>query len=396
MPDESPQTDGPDPEPDRTSSGRKSNAISSDIRADDLAALVNEVVQDDLSPLSPEDGLEMYLQVRDEEISDSSLSTQESRLGFFIDWCEETGITNLNDLSGRDLLQFRTWRSEDMCTVSLKSNMRTLRLFLQRCVNFDAVPPSLPEKVDIPSVDKEAASRDEYVPAERAEQIINHLDQYEYATVEHVIWLLMTGAGLRLSAIRSVDMGDFSRTADGGHLQLTHRPDSKTPLKNKSNSERVVHLSEYVGQVLDDYIETHRPDVTDDFGREPLLASDHGRIVQTTIRKYSYKWTRPCVVDGNCPHGVPNDEINECEAMQSSSYAYECPGSSSPHTVRRGYITHELNAGVPKPVVSDRCDVSPEVIDKHYDQRSEEERMELRTEVRNSTYKNEDDTSYGQ
>ena len=396
MPDENPQSDGIDPEPTPDGSGTNQSRASNDIDASDLAALLDEVAQDDLSPLPPEDGVEMYLQVRKEELSASSLKTQKSRLGIFLDWCDEAGVTNLNDLSGRDLLQFRTWRSEDLRPKSLEANMMTLRSFLSRCANFDAVPPSLPEKVDIPVVDGEDVSRDEYVSSERAERVLEHLDQYEYATVEHVIWLLMTTAGLRLSAIRSIDVGDFSSSFDGGQLQLTHRPDSDTPLKNKSGSERSVHMPEYLIQVLNDYIETHRPDVTDEYGREPLVASDQGRIVRTTIRKYAYKWTRPCVVDGTCPYEVPDEEIEDCEARQSGSYAYKCPGSSSPHPIRRGYITHELNVGVPKAVLSDRCDVSPEVIDEHYDERSDEERMELRTEIRNSTYKNENESGYAQ
>lgn len=396
LPDESPHTDGPDPEPTPAGSGTNRNGIPSEIDAADLAALLDEVTQDDLSTLSPEDGVEMYLQVRKEELTASSLKTQKSRLGIFLDWCDEAEVTDLNDLRGRDLLQFRTWRSDDLSPSSLEANMRTLRSFLERCVNFDAVPPSLPEKVDIPAVDGENASRGEYVPSEQAERILDHLDQYEYATVEHVIWLLMTTAGLRLSAVRSIDVDDFSSTSDGGHLHLNHRPDSDTPLKNKSESERIVHLPEYVDQVLDDYVETNRPDVTDEYGRQPLVASEHGRVARTTIRKYGYKWTRPCVVDGTCPHGVPDEEIESCEARQSSSHAYKCPGSSSPHPIRRGYITHELNMGVPKAVISDRCDVSSEVIDEHYDERSDEERMELRTEIRNSTYKTEDESGYAQ
>lgn len=53
----------------------------------------------------------------------------------------------------------------------------------------------------------------------------------------------------------------------------------------------------------------------------------------------------------------------------------------TPHPIRRGYITHLLQAGVPVGVVSDRCNVSPKVIDRHYDVRSEEEKMRQRREV---------------
>ncbi len=392
MRENSPPTDDENSAPDAEASSETTTEID---RAD-LATVIDEITQNDLSALTPEEGLEMYKQVRKDELTDSTIRTQDSRLSYFIEWCDEVGITNLNKLTGRDLLRFRTWRSENLRPVSIKANMRTLRLFLEQCVKFDAVARSLPEKVDIPSVDEDDVSRDEFISSERAELILEHLDKYEYATTEHVVWLLMTAAGLRLSGIRSIDLDDISPASNGSHLQLVHRPDSDTPLKNKSRSERIVHVSEYVSQVLTDYIDNQRPDVTDQYGREPLVASNEGRIVGTTIRKYAYKWSRPCVVTGECPHGVPDDEIDDCEAMQSGSHAYKCPGSSSPHTVRRGYITHELDIGVPKQVISDRCDVSSEVIDTHYDKRSEEERMELRTDIRESTYTGEDDSGYGQ
>lgn len=46
----------------------------------------------------------------------------------------------------------------------------------------------------------------------------------------------------------------------------------------------------------------------------------------------------------------------------------------SPHAIRRGSITYHLNAGVPKEVVSDRMNVSDEVLEKHYDERTAGER----------------------
>jgi hypothetical protein len=40
-----------------------------------------------------------------------------------------------------------------------------------------------------------------------------------------------------------------------------------------------------------------------------------------------------------------------------------------------------LRAGVPVEVVSDRCNVSPTIIDQHYDVRSKEDKMKQRQEV---------------
>lgn len=58
--------------------------------------------------------------------------------------------------------------------------------------------------------------------------------------------------------------------------------------------------------------------------------------------------------------------------------AFDCPSSVSPHALRRGGITHHLNSDVPKDVVSDRANVTPSVLNEHYDRRSQREKMEQR------------------
>lgn len=95
----------------------------------------------------------------------------------------------------------------------------------------------------------------------------------------------------------------------------------------------------------------------------PLISTSHGRVNETTIRSHVYKVTRPCHYTNQCPHDRAQ---SECEAVDSRK-ASRCPSSVSPHAIRKGSITYHRNKGWPVEAVSDRADVSQEVLDKHYD-----------------------------
>lgn len=77
-----------------------------------------------------------------------------------------------------------------------------------------------------------------------------------------------------------------------------------------------------------------------------------------------------------CPHGR---DVEECEAVWNEE-ASKCPGSHSPHALRKGSITYHRNNGLHRKVVSDRADVSEKVLDKHYDMATEAEKRERRRE----------------
>ena len=143
---------------------------------------------------------------------------------------------------------------------------------------------------------------------------------------------------------------------------------------NKTLGERHVNLSDEVCEVLDAFLDIHHPHVRDEYGRMPLLGTEHGRMHRTTLTKNIYVLTRPCHYTNECPH---DREQATCEATRSN-HASKCPSSVSPHAIRRGSITAHRNANVPKDVASDRMDVSGDVLDKHYDMASQEEKRKRR------------------
>lgn len=75
-----------------------------------------------------------------------------------------------------------------------------------------------------------------------------------------------------------------------------------------------------------------------------------------------------------CPHGRHPDD---CDANEPDNVSQR-PSSVSPYAFRRGSITHHLTSDVPETAVSDRANVSKEVLDQHYDQRSKRDEMQQR------------------
>jgi len=342
---------------------------------------------DALEPLAPADAVEMYVAARQDDATPKTLEGQQSRLRAFVQWCEQTGIENLNELTGRNLYEYRIWRREGhgegrqaVKKVTLKSQLSTLRVFLRWCGTVEAVAPDLHDKVPLPVLEGDEDVSDSTLHPDRAVHIIEYLGRYHYASRDHVIWLLGWHTGARTSGLLALDVGDLD--LDGTHPQLdgpavhfVHRPSTGTRLKNGEKSERWNRISRHVAGVLQDYIDGPRIAALDDHGRDPLLTTANGRPHPSTIRDAFYRWTRPCFVGEACPH---ERDVETCEAT-SKDHASKCPSARSPHDLRSGRVTHYAREDVPRPVVSDRMDASEEVLSKHYDRRSLQEQAEQRS-----------------
>lgn len=349
-----------------------------DLDTDELIRDLLNQSKDRLKPIAPARAVELYLEDKARECQQATVTAHRSRLGFFVDWCQDQGITNLTNLNARDLHEFRVWRRQNLNVVSEKTQMDTLRVFVEWCETIEAVEPGLFRRIKSPDVSDDENARDTVLHSDRARTVLDYLETFEYATVEHVCWVVLTETGMRLGAARALDIEDYRSEAKTPHFDVRHRPGTDTPIKNKARGERRVAITSEACEILDDYLQHQRPDVTDEYDREPLLATQYGRVARSTIRKYAYRWSRPCTVGTKCPH---DRDPTECEAATDLDRAARCPSSVTPHPIRRGYITQLLRADVPVEVVSDRCNVSPAIIDQHYDVRSEEDKMRQRQQI---------------
>ncbi len=326
--------------------------------------------------LTPEQAVEQYLKERKPEVSVSSHRNFKYRLTRFVEWCDHAGIDDVTELDGFHIHEFKLYRRDhdNINEVTLYGNLCTLRVFIRWLESLDLVDQGMAENIILPSPDDDA--REETISPETADEILTYLDRYETGTLRHALFALLWDTGFRLGTAHALDYDDYHPIEQ--YVEVHHRPETETPLKNKQQAEREVNLHAETCTALNDYIDMRRPDVTDDHGRKPLFATQYGRAAKTNLRQHIVVLSRPCHYTGDCPH---DRDQTTCEAAQQSMYAARCPSSISPHVIRRSAITTWLNDGHRKELLSDRMNVSPKTLDKHYDARTESEKRELRRQA---------------
>lgn len=361
--------------------------MNNSISVEDLPEEIQEMVEltnQQLQPINPSDGIEQFLNSKSTKVIDKTIDEYSRKLEQFQQFCAMRDINNLNHLNGRTINAYRQWRrtesvnrSEPLAAKTLRDDMYLLREFLGFLESIEGVSQGLSDKVEIPSLNRGEGVRNVNLDSDRVKTILDYLNQYQYASREHVVWLFFTQLGRRPGGLYALDLEDLYLDCEDPYIEFKHRP-PETTLKNKSKSEGEIAIFEPTTTVFEDYIAKTRIDVTTESGREPFLTSQDGRLSKTSMRRYVYAYSRPCTIGKECPHGRDPDS---CEATRPSASTSKCPSSRPPYALRHGYITDNLHRGFPKRLLSERCDTSEKMIDKHYDERNAEEKRNLRKEI---------------
>ncbi|MFB6197547.1 MAG: tyrosine-type recombinase/integrase, partial [Halobacteriaceae archaeon] len=251
-------------------------------------------------PLPVEEAVEMYLNRRRSD-SDTTVGTVEThlkRLNYLIEYCGIEDIDHVCDLRGHHIEQYREWRRTEATTKvdvlapkTISEHMKTIRVFMEAMEQMEYVYPGMADRVHVPKVDDENEVNDEHLEYERAREILRYIGKVEPWTAEHVAWELFVRTGVRLCTVHSPDIKDYESAAEIPYIDLHHRPETDTRLKNGKYSERSVYLLDRTAEVIDRYLEHNHPEETDKHGRMPLIGTVHGRPAQSTIRGIIYKWT---------------------------------------------------------------------------------------------------------
>lgn len=155
-----------------------------------------------------------------------------------------------------------------------------------------------------------------------AESILVYLEKDEYTTFRRALFPLIWTTGTRPGTVRGIDLGDYY--PEENYLKVAHRPETETRLENQNQAEREINIHSWVCDILDDYLEMHRAEATDEYGRESLLTTKHGRPRRSTLRPQLSALTRPRHYTGDCPHGR---DQNDCDATEYR-FAQRCPSST--------------------------------------------------------------------
>lgn len=297
----------------------------------------------------------------------------------FVDFANERNITSPGQLSTEvvdsyvDELQGKY--DSDATVLTYTKNVRGwLRWLNERQLCGEAVYRIL----DKQELGLTPTARDEAIPKRVITTVLDNLQKHRRGSRLHTLVALFWNAGPRIGGVHSLDVDDFD--PQHNELRFRHRPESGTRLKNgdddtgsSGDGERNIVLEDTVADALQLYIQVGRPAATDEFGRKPLFATEYGRAARSTLRRWVYEATscrwQPQTNSHSCCDGGCNPDSDPC----NQSYY--------PHAIRRGSIVNHLSGGLRRELASERFDVSVKVIKKHYDPRTEQDRLNDRRQA---------------
>jgi site-specific recombinase XerD len=304
----------------------------------------------------------------DPDYSDGTVRTYRSGVDKFVAWMEEENH-KLGGLDAWDVGDFTTWMEDnyDLQANTVASYTKGVQQLLKYCAEKELIKEKVADGHETRTASKEEKQWDKEIDVQRAEDIASYLQEHYPGRRDTVIFTVLLRTGMRMSGLRAIDLGDIYENGGGGWvINLRDRED--TSLKDSDEHERVVNIRQDTWELIKDYVNNHRKDVTVN-GRKPLITTRHGRASPSTVRTAVYKAT--------CPNRTGVGEC-DCEPPVSKAKARKCDESHSPHALRAAHVTHARDRDVSWEDVSGRVACQPDTLRLHYDRAGKEQEAERR------------------
>jgi site-specific recombinase XerD len=323
--------------------------------------------------LTTDDAWELYASNRraNPNYSDGTVRTYRSGVDKFTEWLHENNLrfSDLDDLEPYEVGQFTVWLEDnhDYEPNTVASYTKGVSQLLQYCEDNDMIGESVVKGHETRSAKKEERQWDKEIDIDRTEKIASYLQRHHPGHRDTTIFTVLLRTGMRKSGLRAIDVGDI-RESDSGGWVIDLRDRGDTSLKEGVDHERLINIQQPTREVIEEYVQNHRIDVTDN-GRKPLITTRFGRVSKTTISTSVKKAT--------CPTRTGVGECS-CEPPVSKEKARDCDESHSPHALRAAHITHLLNNGWTYEFVGKRVACQPDTLRLHYDRADKEQEAERR------------------
>ena len=329
---------------------------------------------DDAPDLTIHEAIELYISRNRPNWNGGTERTYRRDLGLFEDYCAESEIETLDDLTRWNVGAYSDYLlDQDYARVTVSNRQTAAKTWLKFLESQGLVPLGIHLAIDTLKLDEDEETSDQQLAPEDARTLLSfYRESPEWrGTRRHAVLELLWHVGCRVKGLRALDLDDYD--PDSGDLRFRNRPETDTRLKEGNQHERNVTLSDTPREVLNLYLARERSGKRDDHGRKPLFPTRQGRPTRGTVRGWMYQATQPCMAV-DCPHGRrrPN-----CEYVPRD-HASKCPSTRPPHAIRRGSITWQRNLGFDAETVSKRAAATPQVIRRYYDQPDYADELERR------------------
>lgn len=194
----------------------------------------------ELYSLTPDEAVDRYLNSREADDGTASKTVRNYRynLNKFRMWAKETDFEDMSDMNGLRADDYKTWvMQSDLAPMTRQNIITTFRTFLRHCESLEIVRSGVADNVIVPSINEEDEVREARIPEETAHEILDYLRRFKYGCRKHVVFELLWHTGIRRGSLHGLDLDDWN--PQNQSLQLNHRPNSETPLKNKKRENDI-------------------------------------------------------------------------------------------------------------------------------------------------------------
>jgi len=325
-----------------------------------------------------EEWFETYIKRRQNR-SPATIAQYKRTIPMFTDFAASHNIVSPSELSTEVVEDYvDALFAEYDKDATILTYTKNIRAWLQWLETRTQCPDSLPALLSKEDLGLSPSARDVALPKNEAKHLLGKLRSQRRGSAQHAILELAWNSGLRLGGLHSLDVDDLN--FDKNDVSIHHRPAQGTRLKNgdgsddtAGNGERVIALHPHVVDALQQYIQVERSSIADDYGREPLFTTVYGRASKSTLRRWIYDAT-------SCRWAAGGPADSSCDGSCDPDTAV-CPYSYYPHAVRRGCIVAHLSGGLRTDRASQRFNVNPSILKKHYDPRTAQQRKDDREDA---------------